>query len=79
MYTYRASEDGLAAHRSLALVRTKIGAAGLRPTRPRFESVFFMKHQGDQRGRHHPKTPSALEREKEGGMTTHARPILERR
>ena len=42
-------------------------------------SPFFMKHHGDQRGRHHPKTPSALKREKGGGMTTHARPNLERR
>ena len=40
-HTLILSEDGLAAHRSLALVRTKIGAAGLRPTRPRFESVFY--------------------------------------
>ena len=48
-HTLILSEDGLAAHRSLALVRTKIGAAGLRPTRPRFESVFYETSGGPTR------------------------------
>ena len=77
MYTYRARTGSLriARWRSLGL-KSGPPASGLHD--PDL-SPFFMKHQGDQRGRHHPKTPSALEREKGGGMTTHARPNLERR